>query len=592
MIMKKYLLLLMFFLFMNTVYSQVGINTENPNSLTELDVQNLTKEGIAIPKGIMIPRMTEVQRNTIDISDPTNANSLMVYNTTEDCYNYYSKIEGKWESLCGKLGKAQFDFDCSAVVALGTYVEKKETTPSNMLKFVITVTKPGSYDITGVTTNGYYFSTSGTFLANGTYTVYAEGKGTPLVPGVNVVTLSKNGEEVKCTEPVKATVVPAIAIYSLNCSSLAVTGTYAKGTALTTQTITLNVTVTTAGSYSITTPVTNGIQFSASGNLSVGTQPITLVGTGNPTVNSNFPITVNANTPAGNNICSVIIPIILPKMLYAVIGYGEYSWIGSARQLALHNGASFGPAGIVKTLGFTQLWSTIDVNVATTYLNLGFSGQQPDIVLYFAYGANPTTALSTALANYVNQGGVLIYGTADDTNVQANILLNGIFGNGAGTAVNRGVLSSRNAYPINTLPNDPIVNGPFGNTSGRYWGEDNTGTIYVTQLPSNSVQIASANNQNQNTSLNPASSVVWYNESKNFVYFGDSVFGTYPGWGYYGTSDGSAGTQFSAAGVPEAKTFANYPYVVGTVYAYNAALELNALAWSIKKAAVSGINPH
>ena len=49
------------------------------------------------------------------------------------------------------------------------------------------------------------------------------------------------------------------------------------------------------------------------------------------------------------------------------------------------------------------------------------------------------------------------------------------------------------------------------------------------------------------------------------------------------TTDGTAGTQFSAAGVPESKAFANYPSVVGTVYAYNAALELNALAWAIKK---------
>nr|WP_297169093.1 hypothetical protein [uncultured Dysgonomonas sp.] len=590
--MKKILLFLMFSIFVNIMlYSQVGINTENPNVLTELDVQNLAKEGIVVPKGVMIPRMTEEQRDLIDVSDASLANSLVVYNITEDCFNYYSKIEGEWRSVCGKLGKAVFDFDCSAIEVQGTYVEKKELNSSNALKIIVTVTKPGEYSIAGTTTNGYYFSTSGTFLTAGVFTVYVQGQGTPLNIGEDVVSILKNGEDANCANLVKVNVLSAIAIYSLNCSSIVVNGDYAKGVGLTAaNTITLNVNVSQAGSYSITTPLTNGVIFSASGNFTPGIQLVTLRGTGIPTVNTDFPITINANTPEGNNTCTATIPVILPVMTYGVIGSGEYSWVGAARQLAINNGASFGPAGIVKTMGWNRLWQVTSASAAYTQLTNGTA--KPDIILYFAYGANATTALATVLADYVNNGGVLIYAPADDQATVTNYLLSGIFGSSAATAVNIGTLTSanRDSYPINNLPNDPIVNGPFGNLSGRYWQEDNAGTVICTSLPPNSVQVASANNPNHNSNLSPDYSVVWYNDSKNFVYFGDSVYGTYPGFAYYGSTDGTAPTQFTAAGLPMSKF--NNRWTSFPTFVYNSYLELNAIAWGIKKAAVSGINAH
>ena len=587
--MKKILLFLISVTLVTTLYSQVGINTESPNKLSELDVRNIVNGTDTIPKGIMIPRMTETQRNKINVSDASSTNSLMIYNITEDCYNYYSKIEGEWKSLCGKLGKAQFEFDCSSVTVLGTYIENQELTASNQLKFLVTVSKPGTYDITGTTTNGYFFNVSGTFIDTGTYTVYAQGSGTPLNVGIDVVSISKNGEDAKCANLVKVKVLSAIAIYSLNCSSIIVNGGYAKGTALTSaNTITLNVTVSQAGSYSITTPLTNGIIFSSTGNLTVGTQTITLIGTGTPTVNTNFPIVINANTPEGNNTCTTTISIILPVMSYGVIGSGQYSWVGTARQLAINNGASFGVNGIVKTMGWNQLWQVTSASAAETKLTDGSA--KPDIILYFAYGANVSTSLASVLADYVNKGGVLIYSPADDQASVTNYLLTGIFGSTAGTAQNIGTSANRDSYPINILPDDPIVNGPFGNTSGRYWQEDNSGTVICTSLPPNSVQIASANNLNHNSSLSPDYSVVWYNESKNFVFFGDSTYGTAPGLSYYGTTNGTAPTQFTATGLPMAK-FNNYSSSY-PAFVYNAYLELNAVAWAIKKAAVSGINPH
>ncbi|WP_221406870.1 hypothetical protein, partial [Dysgonomonas sp. HGC4] len=68
--MKNLFLLLIFSVLMSPLAAQVGINTENPNTLTEFDVRNLLANGTdTIPKGIMIPRMSELQRDQIDVSN-------------------------------------------------------------------------------------------------------------------------------------------------------------------------------------------------------------------------------------------------------------------------------------------------------------------------------------------------------------------------------------------------------------------------------------------------------------------------------------------------------------------------------------------
>lgn len=593
--MKKILLLILAVLFVSFGYSQVGINTESPNRVTELDVHNLINGTDTIPKGIMIPRMSESKRNEIVI-DAATSNSLMIYNTTEDCYNYYSKIEGEWRSLCGKLGKAQFDFDCSAILVLGNYVENQELVSSNSLKFLVTVTKPGTYDITGATSNGYFFSASGTFLTNGTYTIYAQGVGTPLLVQEDVVTISKNGEDANCSNKVRINVLSSIATYSINCSNIVVNGQYLKDTGLTlSNTIRVSVNVSRAGSYSITTPVTNGISFAASGNLAVGTQLITLIGTGIPTVNDNFPITINTNSPSGNTICSVDIPITLPPMTYAVIGQNVWSWAAAPRLRALSNtgmgtDVSFGPNGLVKIVTFSQLWSTS--NVTTAANNLNNNAEKPDIVLYFAYDADPNSAITSALVTYINNGGCVIYGASSGASAApVNTLMDGIFGMSTAQEQIAGYPQDDNTYPIANMPNDPIINGPFGNLSGRYWGEDNasTGSRVMTSLPPNSVQIATAYNPFGKPTVNPEYSIVWYNDTKNFVYFGDCT-----GAAYNNNTQDAYPASYSSSGVPQSKFYGNYPNPAGapSQFVYNSALELNAVAWAIKKAAISGINPH
>ena len=278
----------------------------------------------------------------------------------------------------------------------------------------------------------------------------------------------------------------------------------------------MNVNVTTTGYFEIKTLKKNGISFSASGNFNTtGPQQITLVGSGTPSVNEDFQVKVSGNTGYGNTDCDVNIPVILPSMTYAVIGLDNvYTFHPNNPRTASFNSGNFGLNGVVKISGLSNIWVSTNANSAVTNLN---AATKPDVVLYFSYGFTANSAMETALSNYVNAGGVLIFGSNDGRDGDVNNLMNGIFGETYAQSQVAGSGSvDDNVYPISNLPNDPIINGPFGNAAAQYWGEDNssTGTVILTKLPANSVQIATANNQFSKNMVNPSYSTVWYNKTK------------------------------------------------------------------------------
>lgn len=616
-----FLVFIMLFLPLSTLQAQVSIGSgEEPISGSILQLKEkdaVTDASSNAHRGLALPRVTLSEKKALypmflaDPDDPASGpntaysgaankealdkahTGLIVYNLTENddkelCLGLNQWDGEQWNCFQSKMGNAKFDaVNCSDIEINGVYVEGTPTTSANYLSINLNVTKVGAFSITITTGNGYSFYQSGVALSIGKMTVNIPCQGTPVNAQTDKLSFNGIGLIPGCEPQIE--VSSAIANYSLNCSSIVVNGRYLKGTPLTTSnTIALNVTVTTAGSYNINTPLTNGIRFSASGDLTIGTHTITLIGSGTPTVNSDFPITINANTPQGNNTCNTTIPLTLPAMTYAVIGSGStYSWNSTARSLALTNGGiSFGPDGIVKIVSFTELWSTSTVNTAAKYLNDGYSnGTMPDVVLYFAYGAAPTTALTTALRDYINKGGCVIYGSADGTSSDVNTLMSGLFGISPAIAQSGGQTDD-DVYVISNLPSDPVINGPFGNLSDRHWGEDNgtTGSVIMTELPPNSVQICTARSASK-TLQDPQYSIVWYNDSKNFLYFGDSVGSS--------TTDNSTGaypSRYNSQGLPLSKNYG--PGTAWNQFIYNSALELNAVAWALKKAAISGINPH
>ncbi|MDB2631349.1 hypothetical protein N9Y36_06565, partial [Ulvibacter sp.] len=76
--MKQLLTLLAAVLLTATTYAQVGINTENPDPSSALDINSTTG-------GLLTPRMTNQER--LDIQDP--ALGLLVYQTDGTAGFYY-----------------------------------------------------------------------------------------------------------------------------------------------------------------------------------------------------------------------------------------------------------------------------------------------------------------------------------------------------------------------------------------------------------------------------------------------------------------------------------------------------------------------
>ncbi len=334
----------------------------------------------------------------------------------------------------------------------------------------------------------------------------------------------------------------------------------------------------------------------------------------------------------------------LPKLTYAIIGSGEFSWNLYRKYMLTQatrntNGVlnPNNPNAVIKTAGLTELWSTTSMTTAANNLNNGvavtldgvyYPNKKPDILLYFSFGALPdwnattqVTNIGNAIAEYVRLKGTVLFGAAADydtyTAPLAN-MLNSIF---PGT---ESIRQTPDDIPDSTyrifdtinndgLENDPIVNGPFGNLSGGdfYIGEENYGTFIVKNIPPGSVQIASMNHPRTNggpgagkgplgtgTANYPeAWSFSWYNAEKNFFYIGDCTAISRPGntdyAGYTAVYDFSATlANTTVTGAPGSKRFGYYSSTYADKVVHNAVLEMNALAWCMTRAARNGINPH
>ena len=85
------LALLVYWLQMLPVFSQIGINAtgNNPHSSAMLDI---AADG-ATKRGLLIPRMTTAERNSI----ASPAQSLLIYNTTTKCFEFYEN--GMWQTF-------------------------------------------------------------------------------------------------------------------------------------------------------------------------------------------------------------------------------------------------------------------------------------------------------------------------------------------------------------------------------------------------------------------------------------------------------------------------------------------------------------
>ncbi len=200
--------------------------------------------------------------------------------------------------------------DCLPKTVNGVYAVGQALVPTtNTMTVAVNVTKTGTYTVYTDTVNGYFFRTTGTFTALGTANVTLRGNGTPIALGTNnfVVTFDTTVCDIQVT--VTSPAVFTLAGAPNACTTPVIAGNYGKDIPLTAaNTVTLNVNVTTAGNYNITTSAVNGMTFSGSGTLAVGAQTILLTGTGTPTTAgaNTIPVTVGTST------CSFTITVAAP----------------------------------------------------------------------------------------------------------------------------------------------------------------------------------------------------------------------------------------------------------------------------------------
>jgi hypothetical protein len=195
-------------------------------------------------------------------------------------------------------GAATFTINCATPATInGTYTVGTALNPAtNTIGITVDVTTPGTYTITG-TINNMTFNASGTFAATGAgQNVTLVGTGNPNTPNANIVPLI--GGTAPCNITVNVNpAAPGVAVFTVNCTPApVVSGTYTQSTTLVaSNTVTINVNVTTIGTYSISTTVVNGMTFSSAPGSSftiTGGQSVILTGSGTPVAAGTFFIPV------------------------------------------------------------------------------------------------------------------------------------------------------------------------------------------------------------------------------------------------------------------------------------------------------------
>ncbi len=192
----------------------------------------------------------------------------------------------------------------------GTYKTDSILNTNNYIIDSVNVTTPGAYTIQTDTINGFWFNASGTFYARGIYAVKLLGNGKPILPLTSNFTIKYSGTT--CSVSVTTISSSSPAVFNINCTGIAANGAMYAGTPVTSaNTLTVPVTVTAAGSYTLNTTLANGISYGASGIFTgTGTQNVILVATGTPTAAGSFNYTIlgAANSCVQAVTCNAALP--------------------------------------------------------------------------------------------------------------------------------------------------------------------------------------------------------------------------------------------------------------------------------------------
>ncbi|MEJ7611482.1 MAG: hypothetical protein WKF88_09935 [Ferruginibacter sp.] len=208
--------------------------------------------------------------------------------------------------------------DCLPVLINGSYQKDTLLKPTNYVDIQVDITESGSYIIKSDTVNGYTFSATGAVSSTGLNTIRLLGSGRPINPGLDVFKVKFDTSICEINIVVTGTGGGGggtAAVYTLGgspgtCTGAIVSGTYMQGLILSpANTATVDVNVTTPGTYTLTSGPVNGVSFSGVGSFAAaGPNTITLTGSGTPTAAGpfNYPLT------AGTSNCTFTVTYATP----------------------------------------------------------------------------------------------------------------------------------------------------------------------------------------------------------------------------------------------------------------------------------------
>lgn len=196
----------------------------------------------------------------------------------------------------GTLKTDSLTKDCLPSNVSGVYIVGNKLTSLNYLEITVNIKKTGTYSITTPLVNGYYYTASGTVKDSGLNTIKLIGVGTPVAAGVNTFAVNFSGTTCYISVTVAPVFIPTNFIF--DCSGTKLNGNYyADSSVNASNSITLPVTVSSLGSYTITSDSVNGITFRSTGIFtSTGKQNVTLAASGKPLVIGTFNYNIKSDS--------------------------------------------------------------------------------------------------------------------------------------------------------------------------------------------------------------------------------------------------------------------------------------------------------
>ncbi len=294
---------------------------------------------------------------------------------------------------------ANLSFECIGDSVYGNYQKDSVLNTSNYIDVKANITTVGTYLIVSDTVDGFYFRGEGTFGSVGMNTVRLKGYGTPIENGLFHFTFSYNNSICSADVLVENNSNVNDAVIQLGgqpntCSGAILSGTYMQTLPLSSNnTVMLNITVLTAGNYSIATPFINGVSFSGAGVANLGDNTLLLTGTGTPTTSGSFNYTVIC----GSSTCTFSVTFLpaAPAAVYSIGGitgscnavpHGNYT-----QGVPTNSSDSLTLMVNVTSIGTYQM-TTNEVNGVTFAANGVFTATGYQSVTLYASGTPVTAA--------------------------------------------------------------------------------------------------------------------------------------------------------------------------------------------------------